>query len=184
MRSRQLLTVFALLFLAVAARAGDFQVTSPTLHANGTLPARHVFNGFGCTGDNFSPQLSWQGEPAGTKSFAVTVYDPDAPTGSGWWHWLVFNIPRDVHSLAEGSGASGTSTMPRQAIQARTDFGNAAYGGACPPLGDSKHRYQFIVWALDVEQLPLNAESSGAMLGFNLRQHELGKAELTATYAR
>jgi Raf kinase inhibitor-like YbhB/YbcL family protein len=173
-----------LFVLTASAQAGDFRLTSPGLEPNAALTARHVFNGFGCTGDNLSPQLSWQGEPAGTKSFAVTVYDPDAPTGSGWWHWLVFNIPKEAHSLAEGSGSPGTGTMPRQAIQARTDFGTPAYGGACPPPGDPKHRYQFVVWALNVEQLSLDAESSGAMLGFNLRQHVLAKAELTFTYAR
>ena len=185
MKRHPFLTCTVLFILAVSAHAvGEFRVTSPSLSANGDLPARHVFNGFGCTGDNRSPQLSWQGEPDGTKSFAVTVYDPDAPTGSGWWHWLVFNIPRDVHSLAEGSGQPGAATMPRQAIQARTDFGAPGYGGACPPPGDRKHRYQFTIWALDVEQLPLTETSSGAMLGFHLRQHALAKAELTATYAR
>jgi Raf kinase inhibitor-like YbhB/YbcL family protein len=185
MKPHPLLSIFVVLFLTVSAHAaGEFRLTSASIEDNGELPAEHIFNGFGCAGGNRSPQLSWQGEPAGTKSFAVTVYDPDAPTGSGWWHWLVFNIPRDVHNLEEGSGMPGAATMPRQAVQARTDFGAPGYGGACPPPGHGKHRYQFVVWALDVEQLPLNGESSGAMLGFHLRQHVLAKAELTATYAR
>jgi hypothetical protein len=174
----------ALVFGATSALAGDFQLTSSSLQANGTMPGRHIFNSFGCTGDNLSPQLSWQGEPEGTRSFAVTVYDPDAPTGSGWWHWLVFNIPSDMHSLPENSGNPEKGLLPQQTVQARTDFGTPGYGGACPPAGDSNHHYRFIVWALDVDQLPLTADSSGAMIGFNLRQHMLGKAELTVIYGR
>lgn len=184
MKRTHFLVAVALLFCTSSAFAGDFQLTGPSLQANGTLPARHVLNGFGCTGENLSPQLSWQGEPAGTKSFALTVYDPDAPTGSGWWHWLVFNIPSDIHSLAENSGNPEKDLMPKQAIQAKTDFGTPGYGGACPPAGNPSHRYQFTVWALDVDQLPLTADTSGAMLGFNLRQHMLKKADLTVTYGR
>jgi Raf kinase inhibitor-like YbhB/YbcL family protein len=176
--------VFWVLFGVSSALAGNFELTSQSLQKNGTLPFRQVFNGFGCTGDNLSPDLSWHGEPAGTKSFAITVYDPDAPTGSGWWHWLVFNIPGDIHSLLENSGNPEKGLMPKQAIQARTDFGTSGYGGACPPAGTQKHRYQFTVWALDVEQLPLTADTTGAMLGFNLRQHVLAQAELTVTYGR
>ncbi|MDR3541673.1 MAG: YbhB/YbcL family Raf kinase inhibitor-like protein [Desulfosporosinus sp.] len=184
MRRIHFFAATVLLFLASNAVAGGFQLTSTSLKENETLPARQVFRGFGCTGDNISPQLSWQGEPAATKSFAITVYDPDAPTGSGWWHWLVFNIPADVHSLPENSGNLKSGLMPKHAIQARTDFGSPGYGGACPPAGNPSHRYQFIVWALDVGKLPLTVESSGAMLGFNLQQHTLGKAELTVKYGR
>lgn len=184
MKRTHYLAAAALLLWTSSAFAGDFQLTGQGLEAGGALPARQVLNGFGCAGDNLSPQLAWQGEPAGTKGFAVTVYDPDAPTGSGWWHWLVFNIPADVHGLPENSGNPEKGLMPKQAIQARTDFGAPGYGGACPPAGDPSHRYQFTVWALDVDQLSLTADSSGAMLGFNLRQHMLGKAELTVTYGR
>lgn len=184
MGKRLYLAPLFLLYLTSTAMAGDFQLTSTSFQANGTLSSRQVLNGFGCTGENVSPQLSWQGEPAGTKSFAITVYDPDAPTGSGWWHWLVFNLASDTHSLPEDSGNPKNNLMPSPAVQARTDFGTPGYGGACPPAGNPSHRYQFTVWALDVEQLPLAADSSGAMLGFNLRQHMLDKAELTATYGR
>lgn len=184
MKKTMYLATLTLLCWTTGVMAGEFQLTSPTLQPNGALPTQHVLNGFGCTGGNLSPQLSWQQEPAGTKSFALTVYDPDAPTGSGWWHWLVFNIPADVHSLPEDSGNPNKNLLPKQAIQARTDFGAPGYGGACPPTGDSPHHYHFTLWALDIDQLPLSADSSGAMLGFNLRQHALGKAELTVTYGR
>ena len=178
------LAAFTLLCWNPLAMAGDFQLTGATLQPNGTLPSQHVFNSFGCTGGNLSPQLSWTKEPPGTKSFALTVYDPDAPTGSGWWHWLVFNIPSDVHGLLENSGNPEKGLMPKQAIQARTDFGTPGYGGACPPAGSPDHRYQVTVWALDIDQLPLTADSSGAMLGFYLYQHLLEKAELTVVYGR
>lgn len=184
MRKSVFYTTLALLYMASNATAGDFRLTSTSFQPDGTLPARQILNGFGCTGANLSPQLSWQGEPAGTKSFAITVDDPDAPTGSGWWHWLVFNLPTDIHFLPEDSSNPKNMLMPKQAIQARTDFGTPGYGGACPPVGNPAHRYQFTVWALDVDQLPLTADTSGAMLGFNLRIHMLEKAEITATYGR
>ncbi|MEN8188438.1 MAG: YbhB/YbcL family Raf kinase inhibitor-like protein [Thermodesulfobacteriota bacterium] len=140
-----------------------------------------VLNGFGCSGDNISPQLDWSGEPAGTKSFAVTVYDPDAPTGSGWWHWVVFNIPADINRLAKGITKKN---MAQGAIQSRTDFGSPGYGGACPPAGDKPHRYTFTIWALDVDSLSLGREATAAMVGFFLHQHQLAKAELTVTFGR
>lgn len=184
MRKTLYFTTLVLLSLATQAVAGDLHLTSTSFQPSGTLPARQVLNGFGCSGANLSPQLSWQGEPAGTKSFAITAYDPDAPTGSGWWHWLVFNLPKDIHHLPEDSGNPKKGLMPSQAVQAKTDFGTPGYGGACPPAGNPAHRYQFTVWALDVEQLPLTADTSGAMLGFNLRLHMLEQAELIATYGR
>jgi Raf kinase inhibitor-like YbhB/YbcL family protein len=121
--------------------------------------------------------LQWKNAPVGTKSFAITVYDPDAPTGSGWWHWGVVNIPADVQSIAAGS-------VPAGAMETRTDYGAPGYGGACPPAGDKAHRYIHTVWALDVAQLPVDANSSGALLGYMLNQHKLGKATLTTTYQR
>jgi len=144
----------------------------------------HLFNGFGCTGKNISPELDWQGEPAGTKGFAVTVYDPDAPTGSGWWHWVVFNIPADTHSLPADSGKVPERVVPGGFIQSRTDFGTAGYGGACPPAGHGDHRYQFTVWALDTPHLDVDAQASGAMVGFFLNQHKLASATVTVNYGR
>ncbi len=178
-------TLMALvLFLAGPALAADFTLNSPQLRNGGTMAPAQVFNGFGCNGKNISPELSWQGEPAGTKSFAVTVYDPDAPTGSGWWHWVTFNIPADVHHLPANAGDPASGLAPAGAVQSRTDFGRPGYGGACPPAGDAPHRYQFTIFALDTEKLPLDADASPAMVGFNLQRHALARARITVTYGR
>jgi Raf kinase inhibitor-like YbhB/YbcL family protein len=170
--------VFAL--AAMPALAGGFTLTSADIGEGRTMPERHVLAGFGCTGGNVSPALAWDGVPAGTKSFAVTVYDPDAPTGSGWWHWVVFNLPADARGLP--AGASG-GILPAGAVQSRTDFGAPGYGGPCPPAG-APHRYVFTVHALDVETLPLDAQASAAMVGFMTHSHSMGQASLTALYSR
>ncbi|MCE0488755.1 kinase inhibitor [Pantoea sp. Mb-10] len=145
------------------------------------MPERHVFNGMGYQGDNLSPHLAWDDVPAGTKSFVVTCFDPDAPTGSGWWHWVVANIPAEVTVLPQGAG-SGVAELPDGAIQTRTDFGQTGYGGAAPPQGES-HRYIFTVHALDAESIEVDAGASGAMVGFNVHFHVLASASLTVTYA-
>jgi len=164
-----LIALLALISLSTGAFAAGFKVTSPDLKENGVLPNKYVYNKFGCTGDNISPKLTWEGEPAGTKSFAVTVFDPDAPTGSGWWHWLVFNIPPDIHTLPEDSGNPESFLMPDGVIQGRTDFGTVGYGG---------------VFALNISHLPLTEDASGAMLGFTMNNHILARAVLTVTYGR
>lgn len=161
-----------------------FLLMSPTIKPNAILPVDQVFNGFGCTGKNISPALRWRGVPSGTKSFAVTVYDPDAPTGSGWWHWVVYNIPPDVRELAEGAGEAGGKFLPPGAVQGRTDFGTAGFGGACPPQGDKPHRYIFTVFALKVEKLDLPPDASAALVGFMLNANKLAMASFTAKYRR
>lgn len=145
------------------------------------MPERHVFNGMGYQGDNISPHLAWDNAPQGTKSFVVTCYDPDAPTGSGWWHWVVANIPASTMLLEQGAG-SGLAILPSGALQTRTDFGQAGYGGAAPPQGES-HRYIFTVHALDVEALDVDEGASGAMVGFNVHFHALDSASITVNYA-
>ncbi len=164
--------------------AADFQLTSPMVKHKATIGNEHVFNGFGCTGGNVSPELRWSNAPKGTKSFAVTVYDPDAPTGSGWWHWVIFNIPPAVTSLAAGSGKTDGSGAPQGSIQSMTDFGQPGYGGPCPPPGDKPHRYIFTVFALKVDQLPLKPEASGAMVGYYLNQNKIAKASFTGMFGR
>jgi len=136
--------------------------------------------GFGCRGGNRSPHLAWEGAPAETKTFAVTCFDPDAPTGSGWWHWVVVNLPASTHSLPEDAGRQ----LPAGALETRTDFGAPGFGGACPPKNDKPHRYIFTVHALKVERLDLNEQASGAMAGFFINANRLGKAVLTARYSR
>jgi Raf kinase inhibitor-like YbhB/YbcL family protein len=147
---------------------------------------QHVFKGFGCTGGNVSPELSWSGAPGGTKSLAVSIYDPDAPTGSGWWHWVVFNIPPGTTSLPKGAGDVKKKSMPKGAIQSRTDFGADGYGGPCPPAGDKPHHYQITVFAVDVDKLPdaKDHSASAALVGFDLHFHTLAKATLTGLYGR
>jgi Raf kinase inhibitor-like YbhB/YbcL family protein len=144
----------------------------------------HVFDGFGCAGGNISPALSWSGAPPETKSFALTCYDPDAPTGSGFWHWVVFNIPANVTRLPRGAGDPQSPAAPKGAVQSRTDYGVAGYGGPCPPPGDKPHRYQFAIFAVDVAKLDAEEQSSAAVVGFNLHFHTLAKATLTGLYGR
>lgn len=162
----------------------SFVLTSPDIAAGATIAPRFVFNSFGCTGDNVSPELRWQGAPAGTKSFAVTVYDPDAPTGSGWWHWVIFNIPEDISALAADAGRPGGPSAPQGSVQSMTDFGEPGYGGPCPPAGHKPHRYIFTIYALKVEQLSLKPATPAAMVGFYLNQNALAKASFTGLYSR
>jgi Raf kinase inhibitor-like YbhB/YbcL family protein len=182
-----IVTAFGLAALTfTAAQAQTMTLTSPDIKDGGTIANQQVFKGFGCTGDNISPALSWSGAPANTKSFAVSIYDPDAPTGSGWWHWVVYNIPAGTTSLPKDAGDPSKGLMPKGAVQSRTDFGSTGYGGPCPPPGDKPHHYRITVFALDVDQLP-NAKgdaASAALVGFDINFHTLAKATLTGLYGR
>lgn len=161
-----------------------FALSSPEIQAGGMIPASFEFNGFGCSGENKSPVLQWSGAPQGTRSFAVTVYDPDAPTGSGWWHWLVINIPADVTELPGNAGVPNSSTLPRTARQIRNDYGVNAWGGVCPPPGDAPHRYIFTVHALKVDTLDVPADATAALTGFMINANTLATASFTARYGR
>ncbi len=183
-RPARICVLLLILFASPALAADPFILMSPTIKPDSVLSSDQVFNGFGCAGRNISPALKWSGEPAGTKSFAVTVYDPDAPTGSGWWHWVVYNIPAQVHELPEGAGDSQGTLLPPGSVQGRTDFGTAGFGGACPPQGDKAHRYVFTVFALKVDRLELPADASAALVGYMLHGHKLGEAKFTAHYGR
>ena len=140
--------------------------------------------GFGCAGGNLSPQLSWSGVPEETQSFALTCFDPDAPTGSGFWHWVLVNIPKHVRSLDAGAGEPTGGKLPTGALQVRTDFGAPGYAGPCPPEGDHPHRYIFTVHAVSLSQLPVTADSSAALVGFYLHYNSLARASLTGLYKR
>ncbi|WP_181703521.1 YbhB/YbcL family Raf kinase inhibitor-like protein [Chthonobacter albigriseus] len=150
---------------------------------SGILEPDQVLAGFGCDGANRSPALAWTGAPKGTASFVVSAYDPDAPTGSGFWHWSVFNIPASATFLPEGAGQIGGGRLPEGSIQARNDLSLNAYSGACPPPGRS-HRYIFTVFAMPEAVLPLDETASAALVGFFANTSALGRASLTATYGR
>lgn len=159
-----------------------FHIKSPDIQPNQMLKSSQVYQGFGCAGGNQSPQLEWSGAPAATKSFAVTMYDPDAPTGSGWWHWVVYAIPASVHTLESGAGQPGK--LPDGAKHGRNDFGTMDFGGACPPVGDKPHRYTITVYALKTDKLDVPADASPAMIGFMLNANRLATATLTGKYGR
>jgi Raf kinase inhibitor-like YbhB/YbcL family protein len=161
---------------------GRFRVSAPDLELKGRITLAHVFNGMGCTGQNISPTLNWTNAPAGTKSFAVTAYDPDAPTGSGWWHWVMYNIPASATGL--GAGAGNGRNAPSGSVQGTTDFGTKGYGGPCPPVGDRPHHYHFTVFALKVDKIDVPGNATAAMVGFNLNANKLATARVTALYAR
>ena len=163
-----------------------FAVTSNSFKDGDYLAKAHVLSedfGFGCAGGNQSPHLAWSGAPAGTKSFAVTCYDPDAPTGSGFWHWVVVNIPPNVTELPAGAGSAG-GKMPAGALMTRTDYGTAGYGGPCPPEGDHPHRYLFTVFAVGEAKLDVKADTSAAVIGFNLHFKTLAKAAIMGLFKR
>ena len=130
---------------------------------------------------NTSPQLSWSGAPEGTQSYTVTCFDPDAPTPSGFWHWVLVDLPADVTSLETGAGAEG-ATLPGNAFMCRNDFGPKAFAGAAPPPGDQVHRYFFVVHAVKEESLGVDSDASPAVVSFNLAFKTLGRAILHGTY--
>ncbi len=183
------LTISAALAVAVAIpasaqKSAQFSLSSKEVAAGQQIPLPQVFGGMGCTGSNISPSLAWHGAPAGTKSFALTVYDPDAPTGSGWWHWVVYNIPATASALAAGAGDATKKLLPPGAAQGNTDFGAPGYGGPCPPQGDKPHHYIFTLYALNVDKLDVPANATAAYVGFNIHGHQVGKATFTALYGR
>ncbi|MFJ5274158.1 YbhB/YbcL family Raf kinase inhibitor-like protein [Streptomyces sp. NPDC088358] len=155
-----------------------FTITSEDVASGAVLKDAQVY-----AAGNTSPHLSWEGFPAGTKSFAVTCFDPDAPTGSGFWHWVVFDIPASVTELVTGAGSGKFEGLPEGAVQVRNDYGTKDFGGAAPPAGDPAHRYLFTVYAVDQEKLGPDAEASPAYVGFNLRFHTLARAQLMGEYA-
>lgn len=173
------------LFLAatnIVLAQNTFTLSSNNLGGQATQVAE--FNGFGCTGKNQSPQLSWKNAPEGTQSFAITMYDPDAPTGSGWWHWLVFDIPPNINKIAPNAGNSNANLMPEGAIQSITDYGAYGYGGPCPPEGHGIHQYIITVYALKTKTLGLAKETNPAVVGYYLWNNTLAKASIVTYYKR
>ena len=161
---------------------GHFKLTAPDFVSKGRIALIHAYNGMGCNGQNISPALEWANAPAGTKSFAVTMYDPDAPTGSGWWHWVMYNIPADATGLVAGAGNGRNA--PRGSVQGPTDFGTRGYGGPCPPQGDKPHHYHITVFALKTDKLAVPGNATSAYIGFNLNANKLATARVTGLYGR
>jgi len=171
-----------LMALCFVPAAWSFELSSSDVVQGQRLSRAQVYRGYGCNGGNLSPALSWKDIPAGTRSFAVTVFDPDAPTGKGWWHWLIFDIPVTVDSLPAGVGVN--APLPTGARQGRNDFGEHAYGGACPPVGNGSHRYVFTVYALKVGRLDVGTDASPEQIDAAVHEHSLGSAKITALYSR
>ena len=169
-------------------RAGEsaparLKVWSGTFKGGGTLPLSTVFNEGGCTGGDRSPDIAWSDAPAGTVSFAVILHDSDAPTRTGWYHWVVFDIPPTVHELKPGAGTPGSPDLPAGAVQGFTDFGFSHYGGPCPPVGDRPHHYNFTVYALS-SKINGGPKTTGAALRFMMRTVTLATGKLTGFYGR
>ena len=157
-------------------KADVFKVLSPVIKNNTVMPNSLVYNGYGCTGGNKAPELSWANAPVNTKSFAIVCHDPDAPRENGWYHWLVINIPKDVNSYK--------NKLPQGALETVTDFGSTGYGGACPPIGHGVHHYNFTVYALDVEKLDLSKDTKPKEVHNEVLKHSVAKSTITVTYER
>ncbi|MBR9828150.1 MAG: YbhB/YbcL family Raf kinase inhibitor-like protein [Oceanospirillales bacterium] len=171
------------IFLTGAVYADSLTLSSNDIAHGEFMSKAQEFKGFGCDGGNVSPQLSWSGAPEGTQAFAVFVYDPDAPTGSGWWHWQIVNIPADVNSLPAGAGTPGSGSIPQGSIQIDNDYGTKGFGGACTPKKNGAHRYQFTVHALS-QKLELPENASGALTGYMVNAHSLASSTIQALYKR
>lgn len=163
---------------------GQNTFTLSSKNLGGEATTIEEFNGFGCTGQNQSPQLSWENAPEDAKSFAVTMYDPDAPTGSGWWHWVVFDIPADVNELVSNAGNVKLDLAPENATQSITNYGTNGYGGPCPPVGHGLHQYVITVHALKTDKLGLDENANPAVVGYYLWNNTIAKASIVAYYQK
>ncbi|MEW6991843.1 YbhB/YbcL family Raf kinase inhibitor-like protein [Colwelliaceae bacterium 6441] len=184
MRPTTYLLPFLSLCFSTSLLAGSLTLSSQDIAQGKNLSSAQEFNGFGCTGADLSPHLKWTGAPEGTKSFAITVYDPDAPTGSGWWHWQIVNIPKSVTELPTGAGTLNSALAPKGSIQINNDYGKASFGGACPPKGHGIHHYRFTIHALSVEKLELPKDASGALAGYMINANTIESHTIESLYQR
>ena len=182
MNKISLLIITLIAFSGVSFSQNTFTLSSTDL--GGQATKTEEFSGFGCEGENKSPQLSWANAPEGTKSFAITMYDPDAPTGSGWWHWVVFDIPANMNELVTNAGNINLKLVPKGVIQSITDYGANGYGGPCPPEGHGLHQYIITVYALKTDKLGLNESTNPAVVGYYLWNNTIAKASIVTYYQR
>lgn len=194
-KERQLMRMFTRTALAAVAvsllalTSASTAIAKLQLHLLGLQPGNRfgidqVYNGFGCTGRNLSPALRITGVPVGTKSLAITIHDPDAPTQSGWWHWLVYDLPATTKRLAEGAGAAGGAALPAGAHQGPNDFGGLDYGGVCPAAGARAHRYRVILWALKVRTLGAPTGASAALIDYMIEADAIAHQTVVVRYSR
>jgi hypothetical protein len=172
------------LSLSISAFAGNLTLSSKDISQGEFMSKAQEFNGFGCSGSDLSPHLKWTNAPKGTKSFAITAYDPDAPTGSGWWHWQIVNIPVTVMEIPTGAGNTKNNNAPTGSTQIQNDYGNRGFGGACPPEGHGVHHYRFTLHALSVEKLELPLYASGALAGYMINGHTIESTTIESLYKR
>ena len=173
-----------LLSASAAVSAGTLTLTSKDIAQGEFMPKAHEFTGFGCSGGDLSPHLQWSGAPKGTKSFAITAYDPDAPTGSGWWHWQLVNLSKNVTQIATGAGSTKKDLAPAGSMQIENDYGSRGFGGACPPTGDGIHHYRFTIHALSVGKLELPEGASGALTGYMINANTIESSTIESLYKR
>lgn len=181
---KKVISILAVAVVCTTTAFGQNTFTLSSTALGGEATKVQEFNGFGCSGENQSPQLSWSNAPQDTKSFAITMYDPDAPTGSGFWHWVVFDIPADVNELVTNAGNIALNLAPKEAIQSKTDYGINGFGGPCPPEGHGFHQYIITVYALKTNTLGLDKNTNPAIVGFYLWNNTLAKASIVAYYKR
>jgi len=181
--SIKLISILSLSFSA-SVFADTLTLSSQDIADGEFMAKTQEFNGFGCSGSDLSPHLKWSGAPKGTKSFAITAYDPDAPTGSGWWHWQVVNIPSNVMELSAGSGNTKKELTPEGSMQIVNDFGSRGFGGVCPPPGHGVHHYRFTVHALSVDKLSLPEDASGALAGYMINSKTIESSTIESLYKR
>ena len=170
--------------ISTLAHSSSLTLSSNDIGQGEFMSKAHEFNGFGCSGDDLSPHLKWSNAPEGTKSFAITAYDPDAPTGSGWWHWQIVNIDNKVSELKTGAGSSKKASAPQGITQISNDYGIKGFGGACPPPGHGVHHYRFTIHALSVAKLELPENASGALTGYMINANTIESATIEALYKR
>ena len=184
MRQTFKLTSILLLSLSASALAGSLTLSSHDISHGEFMTKAQEFNGFGCSGGDLSPHLKWSNAPKGTKSFAITAYDPDAPTGSGWWHWQIVNIDKNVTEISTGAGSTKPNLAPQGSLEIKNDYGSKGFGGACPPVGHGVDHYRFTIHALSVEQLELPEDASGALTGYMINANTIESSTIESLYQR